>query len=191
MLPSSVDVPEQTGIIQVLSEDPELSTFLSLISKYPTIIEILSRDVPLTVFAPVNSAFDGLVLPAYASEENVLLYHIGGQQLTQQNLIDFTLLNVPTFLGEGLDSTFNSAGDVFVEDAQIIEADIVATNGIIQKIDGVLIPANPADLLRCRYPGFFCDFIEEVADLVIDNFREEITQTFNDVFDDVVSIFFP
>lgn len=157
-----------------------------MLRKQPSVLQIIARDAALTFFAPVNAAFEQFSLPSYANEETVLLYHVGGQQLTKQNLIDFTILNIPTFQGTGLDSTYNRDGDVFVEDAKIIEADIMASNGIIHKIDSVLVPPDP-NVFSCPLPAFLCDFVQVVAEEIIENVLTDVT----DAARDIISIFFP
>jgi uncharacterized surface protein with fasciclin (FAS1) repeats len=50
---------------------------------------------------------------------------------------------IPTLLGPPLTVTVDEAGNIFVNEAQIVEPDIQAANGVIHIINGALIPERP------------------------------------------------
>lgn len=94
----------------------------------------------LTVFAPTDAAFgelpDGLV--AGLSKEaltGVLTYHVVGSEVLSTAL---TAGAVKTL--NGADVTVNLTGGVKINDAKVVIADVVTTNGIIHVIDKVLLP---------------------------------------------------
>jgi uncharacterized surface protein with fasciclin (FAS1) repeats len=111
------------------------------------LVEILQSPGPFTVFAPTDAAF--AKLPAGTVEnllkpENhdmlvaILTYHvIPGQVMSDQ--VAGQKMSVATV--EGSEVFVNgSSGTVFVNDAQVVAADIVADNGVIHVIDTVIMP---------------------------------------------------
>jgi len=102
----------------------------------------------LTVFAPTNDAFaalgdtlnDVLADPSGALTD-ILLYHVLG---TSQDAA--TLLNAgttTTLLGDDITIETRADGNVYINDSQVLIANIEAANGIIHVIDTVLLPPAP------------------------------------------------
>ena len=107
----------------------------------------LSGDGPLTVFAPTDDAF--AALPAGTVEgllndipllTAILTYHAVGAAALSSDLADGQVLT--TLNGKDVTVTINSNG-VFINDAKVTVADIIADNGVVHVIDAVLLP--PAD----------------------------------------------
>jgi uncharacterized surface protein with fasciclin (FAS1) repeats len=135
--------PTQT-IAQIVSEDPELSFLLTAVSRAGLVDEV-SGEGKLTVFAPINNAFLPLagVLPTLTDAEiaSIANAHILGTNVFSSDLISGAI--VPTLeTGKSLvvgttppsvkiDGSSNPASN-------IISVDIIATNGVIHKIDRVL-----------------------------------------------------
>ncbi|MEM7574199.1 MAG: fasciclin domain-containing protein [Bacteroidota bacterium] len=113
------------------------------------LVTALQGDGPFTVFAPTDDAFalvDPMVLAAIVANVPGLLtpllqYHvvpelIFSRQITEDNLEMATTL-------EGSELTFVTDGTtVEVNGATVIAADIIARNGIVHVIDGLLIPMS-------------------------------------------------
>ena len=109
--------------------------------------DALRGDGPLTVFAPTDEAFaalpEGTVESLLADPEalaDILLYHVVSGKLMASDVVErgfiTTLLERPlavTAVGDTV--TINNA-------ANVVTADIEASNGVIHVIDAVLIPAN-------------------------------------------------
>lgn len=95
---------------------------------------------PLTLFAPVNAAFDGI--DTSADLTNVLLYHA----LPVEADSGFVLANfspaAATETAQGSDVTID-ADALTVNDSKITRVDLRTENGVIHVIDQVLLP--PAD----------------------------------------------
>ena len=138
--------------------------------KVAGLVETLRGDGPFTVFAPTDDAFARL--PSGALEgllENpeqlkaVLLYHVVPGRVAASGVIK--LSSAETALGQSL-SICASEG-VRINDASVVKADVMASNGVIHVIDRVLIPKN--DLIEtARTAGSFKTLLTalEATDLV-------------------------
>ena len=114
------------------------------------LVTTLQGTGPFTVFAPTDAAFTaaGIDLTSFDTDaENatlvdILTYHVVSGDYQSGDLSSAgtaTALN-----GDDVTFTVNAAG-VQVNDANVVTADVAATNGIIHVIDKVLMP--PADLV--------------------------------------------
>jgi uncharacterized surface protein with fasciclin (FAS1) repeats len=111
------------------------------------LVGALSGEGPFTVFAPTNDAFDalpdGLLDDLLAEPEglltDILLYHVVGAAAFSTDLSDGQ--EITTLFGQDVVVTINDDG-VFINDAQVIIADLEAENGVIHVIDAVLVPSD-------------------------------------------------
>ncbi len=114
----------------------------------------------LTVFAPTDAAFANLatalglqlsdLTPAVVNQ--IVQYHI----LTQQLLAaDLQAQSYATLLsGESVDITL--AGGAKVDGANITTTDLKAVNGVVHKIDAVIVPSEPQLILgTVLQPAYF------------------------------------
>lgn len=108
--------------------------------------ETLRGPGPFTVFAPTDDAF--AALPAGTVEflllpENIdmltsiLTYHVLGAEVRAADAI--AAGSAETLNGQSVTIT-ESGGNVLVNDATVVQADVVASNGVIHVIDAVLLP---------------------------------------------------
>lgn len=122
------------------------------------LVSTLDTPGPYTVLAPTNAAFDALGdLPRDGSKlQEILLYHVIPGQVLAETIV--TLDSAAT-LAEKSVSIRVENGKVFVDGAQVIETDIIASNGVIHKIDAVLMPPKDEEPESdCPYYDFICDF---------------------------------
>ena len=112
--------------------------------------EALSGDGPFTVFAPTDDAFIALAgaldvaaedLLALDGLTEILLYHVIGAQVLSTDLSDGT--TATTLNGADVEVSFDCEGNIFINDAQVILADITTDNGVVHVIDAVLLPPTP------------------------------------------------
>ena len=94
----------------------------------------------LTVFAPTDAAFAKLGINPWnvwkvPNLKEILLYHVVGGKVFSTDLSNGF---VPTVNGAAVE--INLDGGVFVNDAQVIKADIRTKNGVIHAINNVLLP---------------------------------------------------
>ena len=109
------------------------------------LVEALSdTTTTFTVFAPTDDAFymlpEGTLDAVLADNElltSILTYHVVGGTALSTDLVDGT--TVETLNGGSVTVTIDTNG-VFINDAQVIVADIVADNGVVHVIDAVLLP---------------------------------------------------
>jgi transforming growth factor-beta-induced protein len=106
----------------------------------------LAGPGPFTVFAPTDAAFaalppgtvEGLLADPEALRA-VLLYHVVPGAVRAADVVGLT--SAPTLNGASLRITVTN-GEVRIEGARVVAADIEASNGVIHVIDAVLIPGG-------------------------------------------------
>ena len=142
--------PQGDDIVDFAAGDPNFSTLVAAVQA-AGLVETLKGPGPFTVFAPTNAAFaalpagtlDSLLLPENkATLASILTYHVVPGQISAGDVLG-TRQNVTTVNGgtvdvNGLAGKFGTG--VKVNDANVVQADIFATNGVIHVIDAVLLP---------------------------------------------------
>ncbi len=125
----------------------DAGTFTTLIAAVDRagLAQTLAGEGPFTVFAPSDDAFAKLpegtvesLLAEPAKLAKVLTYHVVPGRVTAAQARGLTV--APTVNGEEL--AVSADGTVHVNGAQVVSADIEASNGLIHVIDQVLIPAS-------------------------------------------------
>ena len=112
------------------------------------LVDTLKGNGPFTVFAPTDEAF--AALPAGTVEdllkpENkdklvaILTYHVVPGRFPSGRVAG--LDEATTVNGDTVDIT-TADGQVMVDGAKVVMADVTATNGVIHVIDTVLMPGN-------------------------------------------------
>ncbi|KAF3347298.1 hypothetical protein VD0002_g5418 [Verticillium dahliae] len=118
-----------------------LTSLVEAVTK-ANLAETLTQAESITVFAPNNEAFAALGSLDDISEEDlqaVLQYHvIAGTVAYSSTLSEGT---VETLTGETVNISIRD-GNVFVNDAQVVLADVPISNGVVHVIDSVLSPAE-------------------------------------------------
>ncbi|MCX6676304.1 MAG: fasciclin domain-containing protein [Methanothrix sp.] len=106
--------------------------------------DTLKGDGPFTVFAPTDAAFAKIpkdqlnALMANKTQLTALLtYHVVPGKVMSTELKNGMMIK--TVLAENLIISLANGG-VMVNDAKVVQADIVCSNGVIHVIDTVLIP---------------------------------------------------
>lgn len=141
------------NIVQIAQSNPDFSILVQALTRADLSVNyatVLSGEGPFTVFAPTNAAFQALLtelnlnslndIPAPVLEA-VLTYHVVAGSIRSGALTNgqvVTTVNSATF-------TVNTEGGVTITDANnrvanVIQADIIASNGVIHVIDKVILP---------------------------------------------------
>jgi uncharacterized surface protein with fasciclin (FAS1) repeats len=133
------------SIYDIVSNSTDHTTLKSAIDAC-SLDGTLSGVGPFTLFAPTDAAFN--LLPAgtvtallgdIPQLTDILLHHVVGDSVLSTMLSNN--LVVPTLNGDVL-ITINSMSEVFIDNAQVIVADLVADNGVVHVIDAVLLPTT-------------------------------------------------
>lgn len=149
------EMTEETSagtIVDVASATDGFSTLVAAVTA-ADLAETLSGEGPFTVFAPTDEAFAALpegVLDALLLPENkdvlakILTYHVVAGKVLAADVTDG---DVPTVEGQTI--ALSTADGVTVNGAKVIQADVMADNGVIHVIDAVILPpdVDPAALL--------------------------------------------
>lgn len=154
-----VPTPNMT-VMELIQATPNLSTFASLLASHGLTDALTGRVRPLTAFAPTNDAFNAsqsvIDTLTYGQIEEVLLYHFVDEDFKAANLTQGKILStdfwsweldashnltVPYITPDGHDVIIHPDGNGAV-DAKVVHADNMAINGVMHKIDAVLMPAG-------------------------------------------------
>lgn len=144
-LSACATMTKEPDIVDIAAGNSDFSTLVAAVSA-AGLVDTLKGDGPFTVFAPTNAAFaalpagtvDTLLLPENKDQlVKVLTYHVVPGAVTSDQLAG-QRLSVATVQGQNVH--VNGTHGVKVNDATVISADIVASNGVIHVIDKVLLP---------------------------------------------------
>ena len=129
-------------IVEIAQADGRFDTLVAALEA-ADLAETLQGDGPFTVFAPTDDAFaalpDGTVeallndIPALT---DILLYHVVAGQVPSSDVAG--LSSAETLLGQPV--VVSTADGVRINDAQVVLADVEASNGVIHVVDTVLLP---------------------------------------------------
>lgn len=147
----STTTPEPQSIVEIAVSDSQFSTLVSALDRVG-LVSVLEGNGPFTVFAPTNAAFQaaGIDLNALSDEAltEVLLYHVLGAEVFSGDLADGqTYATTAATTGPG-DTQLSiliekSASGVKINNAaNVITADVDATNGVIHIVDAVILPLD-------------------------------------------------
>ncbi|BAY30669.1 beta-Ig-H3/fasciclin [Tolypothrix tenuis PCC 7101] len=110
--------------------------------------EVLKSPGSLTIFAPTDDAFAKLpegtldaLLQDIPKLKKIVTYHVASGDVRSDDLVQIE--EAETFEGSIL-AIESDHGAIKVNDAHVLQTDILADNGVIHVIDAVLIPAMVA-----------------------------------------------
>jgi uncharacterized surface protein with fasciclin (FAS1) repeats len=137
----------QNSVVDIIVNSPDHNT-LEVAVIAAELADDLFGPGPFTVFAPTDAAFaslpagvvDALLVDPTGDLAQILLYHVVSGTALSTSLTDGQ--TIATLQGQTVEVTINADG-VFINDAQVIVADITATNGVVHVIDAVLLPPAP------------------------------------------------
>ena len=134
------------NIVEIVQANPNFSTLATALDA-ADLERTLSGDGPFTVFAPTNAAFDALppgslnaLLANKTALTSVLTYHVVPGSFLSTRIASMTSL--PTVQGMPLPVTIQPQGGIRVDGANVVTADIPASNGVIHVVDTVMLPSN-------------------------------------------------
>lgn len=133
------------NIADVARSNGEFSTLVAALTA-AGLVEILQGDELLTVFAPTDAAFANLpagLLEKLLLPENeeiliaILTYHVVSGRVTSAELESGEILS-----NEGSPLSIFNNGFIRVNSANVVLADVEASNGVLHVLDTVLVPPS-------------------------------------------------
>ena len=107
------------------------------------LVETLKGKGPFTVFAPTDEAFAKLpagtleaLLNDKAKLTAVLTYHVVAGKVMASDVVKLSSAKTV----QGQDVKITTMSGVMVNDAHVVKADVMASNGVIHVIDKVILP---------------------------------------------------
>jgi uncharacterized surface protein with fasciclin (FAS1) repeats len=144
--PALADTPSgKKTIVETAVSAGKFNTLVAA-AKAAGLVEALSGEGPLTVFAPTDEAFEklpkgtveSLLLPENKEKlAAVLKYHVVSGSYPAAKVLQNDTLK--TLQGQELKIKQNDRG-VMVNNAKVISTDVICSNGIIHVIDAVVLP---------------------------------------------------
>lgn len=138
-------IEEEPTIAEIAVEDGRFETLVAALSA-ADLVETLSGEGPFTVFAPTDDAFaalpDGTVealLNDIPTLTDILLYHVVAGEVPAEDVV--TLTQAETVQGQPV-VVSTMGGGVMVNNAEVIQTDVMASNGVIHVIDSVILPPS-------------------------------------------------
>jgi uncharacterized surface protein with fasciclin (FAS1) repeats len=142
--PTTATAAAQGTIVDVAAASDTFKTLVSALTE-AELTEVLKGEGPFTVFAPTDEAFaalpkgtiEKLLLPENRDTlVKILTYHVVPGSITSDQIAAGDVTTV-----EGSAATVAvTDGEVTVEGASVVQADILASNGVIHAIDKVIMP---------------------------------------------------
>lgn len=137
----------EANLAQVASNN-FFSTLVAAVEAAGLTDALTDENASLTVFAPTNAAFEAALADLGITAEDllsdtdlltqVLLYHVMDGELLAEEIA--ALDSFPTLQGGEVTVTVTADGVVLNEGVNIVNTNILASNGVIHVIDGVLLP---------------------------------------------------
>ena len=131
-----------TTVVDIAVSNKDFSTLVSLLKK-ADLVKALEGAGPFTVFAPTNEAFAAVpkadldaLLANPEKLKAVLLYHVVSGDIASDKIKPGM---VKTLSGQDVDITVKD-GKVYVNNAEVVQADLKASNGVIHVVNQVLLP---------------------------------------------------
>lgn len=137
---TTVDTGAET-LADIVSNREDLSTIWAALEAAGFTNALAQDDQIMTLFLPTNAALESAHLTVADLGIAEIAYHAVEARLLQDDLVDFETL--PTQLGEDIVVTVTDSGILLNGIASIIEADIIASNGVIHIIDQPLLVSTP------------------------------------------------
>ena len=144
-LAACAPMASEPDVVDILASNDQFSTLVAAVGA-AGLVDTLKGDGPFTVFAPTHAAFaalpagtvESLLLPENKDKlVAILTYHVVPGAVTSDQLAG-QRLDVETVQGQTVH--INATDGVRVNKANVTQADIIGANGVIHRIDSVLLP---------------------------------------------------
>ena len=156
MIPVGMAMAQQpVNLYDTLAAQGNYKTFLSLVDK-ANVQQLKSMPGPFTVFAPTDAAFANVpketldkIMGDPAIVRDVVYFHMTPGKYMAKDLPELKECKTMCPTANAGVMTFTKMGDKnMVNNASIVKPDMMATNGVAQGIDAVMLPkfAPPKNL---------------------------------------------
>ena len=191
------------SVYETIADDPNFSTLVSIVERVE-LTSVFTQNPQLTVFAPSNEAFEKLgqdltEMPDHELRE-VILYHVLGQKITTPEFTQEWEYVSTQSLWSPEEYPLSLYVEKEVEQVKlngtisVITPDIKASNGIIHKVDEVLMPMNLYQLIQVNKQFTeFVKFLQEEPEMMysLQEAQENLYSLFapkNDAFEMIQDI---
>jgi transforming growth factor-beta-induced protein len=165
------EMPQEKSVVDVAAEAGSFNVLLQAAQK-AGLVNFLSTEQNITVFAPTDDAFAALLTDLGLSSlddidgatlASILTYHVYGGMAYSNTLESGVVpsLNTQSPDEEPLSLMVIVGNDVMINDAKVTAADVMASNGIIHVIDKVLVPPTVVDI--AMYSNDFSSLVGAVV----------------------------
>lgn len=152
---------DMSTVLDLALADGQFSTLVAAIEA-AGLQDTLAGEGPFTVLAPTNQAFDNAfealgieaadLLADTETLTAILTYHVLPQEANSQLIATLDGQSVATVNGQGVDISVQG-GQIMVNEATVVSADLEADNGVVHVINGVLLPPDIAEALGAAAPS--------------------------------------
>jgi len=134
--------PEEPNLVELAQSDDNFSTLVQLVVDLD-LVDVLANE-ELTVFAPTNEAFEAIsdIIPTLSNDDltAIVTYHLTGGTILSSDLQ--AQQDVEMVQGERTLIQSSAAGVRVNNRANVLTADLQASNGVIHAIDQVILPTE-------------------------------------------------
>jgi uncharacterized surface protein with fasciclin (FAS1) repeats len=141
-LTAGATAPAPATLADTVARAPQLSTLNRLIAE-AGLVDTLRAEAPFTLFAPSDEAFKAVSAKTLAElgGDKALLKSMLSYHLLPGKMLSAEVKNTNAKTVNGANLALAQAGTmVTVEDAVVVKADMLASNGVVHVIDRVLLP---------------------------------------------------
>jgi uncharacterized surface protein with fasciclin (FAS1) repeats len=142
---SAMSQKAEKDIVDTAIAAGQFKTLVKLVQE-ADLVDALRGKGPFTVFAPTDEAFAKLpkkqvdaLLKDKEALRQVLLYHVVQGKVMASDVTK--MRSAKTLQGQNINIRVRN-NVVRINDAKVVKADIVCTNGVIHVIDKVILPPN-------------------------------------------------
>lgn len=159
------ELPTVTATLMDIIDKDEDFSYLRTALGHANLVPELKGEGQITLFAPTNAAFQNL-------ERRLLDRLLRGdskclEKVIKQHILPHVICSTiiqgraksRNILRNYLNLTRTEDDKVFVNGAQVVRADIMATNGVLHIIDAVLVPDDALDLVSVAKKNDLTEFV--------------------------------
>jgi uncharacterized surface protein with fasciclin (FAS1) repeats len=148
MIPLAIGASRANAADDIVDTAVKAGSFKTLVTavKAAGLVDTLKGKGPFTLFAPNDDAFaklpkgtvENLLKPENKAKlASILTYHVVSGKVMAKDIAGKTMKAKSV---EGSELSINATKGVMIDDAEVVKADIVASNGVIHVIDTVMMP---------------------------------------------------